>query len=335
MTWFKENKFLAGLITITALLAAVIIYIGMGAGSSLKEAQTKVEAKKASIQKKKSLNPAPTPENAKAKEESLKAVIAKANETRAKLLAFRPESLEDVPGNDFTSNLTASVARVKALYTETKAIPSGFNLGFKQYAGKLPKQEATGILTYQLGAMEYLLTQLSESGGKKVVNLYREELPPEKGELWPNDPKYRPAFKRPSKPKIGAVRPPAFPRDKLPGIAHQMPIELTFRAPEPVVREFFTRLANSDQYFFETRFARVVNPAPIPSAGKQASNDKPASDFGDGPIVIEGADEPAEDEKPAAAVKILEKISGGEELIIHFRADLLLFLEEKTLPELK
>jgi hypothetical protein len=45
-------------------------------------------------------------------------------------------------------------------------------------------------------------------------------------------------------------------------------------------------------------------------------------------------DEPAEDE-PVESVKILDKVSGGEELIVYLRADLLLFIEEENLPELK
>lgn len=334
MTWFKENKFLAGLLTLTVLLAAVIIYFGLQAGSTLTETLAKVEAKEANVQQKKSLNPAPNPDYAKAKEESVKAVIAKASEAREKLLAFRPETMENVPGKDFSTNLTATVDRVKSLYPGEKALPSGFNLGFRLYSGSLPPAEATGVLTYQLGAMEYLLTTLADAGVKEIENLHREKLPPENGEKWPNEPGARPSFGPPKRMAPGAPRPPSFESDNLPPIAHRMPVELTFRAPEAVARDFFTRIANSDQYFFETRLARVENPSPIPSAGKKAAAAKPKSDFGGGPIVIEG-EEPAEEEKPVESVKILDKVSGGDELIIYFRADLLLFIEEKTLPELK
>ncbi len=332
MTWFKENKFLAGLLTITVLLAALIIFFGLKAGSSLEEVQAQIASKEASLKKDKSLNPFPTPDNAKAKEESLKAVIAKANETRGKLLAFRPEKMENVPGKDFSANLTSTVDRVKDLFPQDKALPSGFNLGFEKYSGSLPPEEATGILTYQLGAMEYLLTQLAECGVKEVENLYREKVPAESGDKWPGEPGAKRA-PRPKPAPRGAPRPPKFKSDSLPSVAHRMPVELSFRAPEPAVREFLTRIANSDQYFFETRIARVLNPSQIPSAGKAASAAKPTSDFGDGPIVIEG-DEPSEDE-PVESVKILDKVSGGDELVVFLRADLLLFIEEKTLPELK
>jgi hypothetical protein len=98
------------------------------------------------------------------------------------------------------------------------------------------------------------------------------------------------------------------------------------------VREFLKRICNSDQYFYEIRLARVLNPASIPSAGKAASTEKKSEGaFGDVEIV---GDEPAEDE-PVESVKILDKVSGGEELIVYLRADLLLFIEEENLPELK
>jgi hypothetical protein len=112
-----------------------------------------------------------------------------------------------------------------------------------------------------------------------------------------------------------------------------MPVELTFKAPEPVVREFFNRIGNSEEYFFETRIARVLNPASIPSAGKGAASEGESSGGAFGNIEIVG-EEPAEDEA-VESVKILDKVSGGEMLTVYLRADLLLFIEEENLPELK
>ena len=46
MSWFKENKFLGGLLVVTVLLAAIIISFGMKAGTSLEEVQQQVTGKK-------------------------------------------------------------------------------------------------------------------------------------------------------------------------------------------------------------------------------------------------------------------------------------------------
>ena len=52
-----------------------------------------------------------------------------------------------------------------------------------------------------------------------------------------------------------------------------------------------------------------------------------------GAIEIEG--EETAEEEPVESVKVLDKVSGGEELTVYLRADLLLFIEEENLPELK
>lgn len=337
MSWFKENKFLGGLLVVTILLATIIIFFGMKAGTSLEEVQQQVATKEAALKKDLSLNPYPTAQNAKDKEASLKAVLAKATEAREKLLAFRPEKMENISGKDFATKLTDSVARVSELFPGEKAIPSGFYLGFKKYRGSQPKAEATGVLSYQLDAMEYLLTQASEAGVKQIENLVRESLPQEDGYGWPgtkNAKRQSRASGRAKRPAPGAVRPPKF--EKLPTVAHRMPVEFTFKAPEPVLREFFKRIGNSDEYFFETRIARVLNPASIPSAGKAASSEKKSDDGGGGAfgaIEIEG--EETVEEEPVESIKVLDKVSGGEELTVYLRADLLLFVEEENLPELK
>ena len=337
MSWFKENKFLGGLLVVTILLAAIIIFLGMKAGTNLEEVQQQVTTKEAALKKDLSLNPYPTAQNAKDKEASLKVVLAKATEARERLLAFRPEKMENTSGKDFATKLTDSVTRVTELFPGEKAIPSGFYLGFKKYRGSQPKAEATGLLSYQLDGMEYLLTQASEAGVKQVENLVRESLPQEGGYGWPgtkNAKRQSRGSVRAKRPAPGAVRPPKF--EKLPTVAYRMPVEFTFKAPEPVVRDFFKRIGNSDEYFFETRIARVLNPASIPSAGKAASSEKKSGGAGAGAfgnIEIEG-EETAEDE-PVESVKVLDKVSGGEELTVYLRADLLLFIEEENLPELK
>lgn len=330
MSWFKENKFLGGLLVVTILLAAIIIFLGMKAGTNLEEVQQQVATKEAALKKDLSLNPYPTAQNAKDKEASLKVVLSKATEAREKLLAFRPEKMENISGKDFATKLIDSVTRVTELFPGEKAIPSGFYLGFKKYRDSQPKAEATGLLSYQLDGMEYLLTQASEAGVKQIENLVRESIPQEDGKGWAENKKGRSS----RTPKRGGFKAPKF--DDLPTVARRMPVEFTFKAPEPVVRDFFTRIGNSDEYFFETRIARVLNPASIPSAGKAASSEKKSDDGGGGAfgaIEIEG--EETAEEEPVESSKVLDKVSGGEELIVYLRADLLLFVEEENLPELK
>lgn len=345
MTWFKENKFLAGLISITALIGALLIFFGLKSSSSLEEVQAEISDKQSKLEKMKNLDPYPTIESAKEKEANLVAVLKQANEAREQLLAFRPETMENVSGKAFSENLTTTVSKVKELFPDEDGLPKNFNLGFESYSGATPKEESTGVLTYQLGAMEFIFQELAAAGVTDVQNLYRKKLPAENGEDWPDAVGAKKGGSNASRGRSNRGNRGSNARNRgrgqkasgvvLPPVAHRLPFELVFRSPEGPARTFLASLANSDKYFIETRVARVKNPAPIPTAGKSASTakPKPKNEFEIEDIVVEG-EEPAAD---AAAVseQILNKVSGGDELVIYLRADLLLFIAEQKFPELK
>ncbi len=352
MTWFKENKFLAGLLVITLLLAAAIIFFGLGQGDKLEEKLEEVAQKENSLEEMKNLNPYPTPENAAAKRSSLKAVVAKGKEAQEKVMAFRPESLETISINEFTTALTEKVAAIRELFPENKALPAQFNLGFKAYSGSPPDEKATGILNYQLEATDWLFKELAAAGVNQLVNFHRAELPIEKGEDWPNAAPGkgkanrggragRPRKQTARPPRGGragrgargkSARKPAAPEEILPEIAHRMPIELTVRGKETALRKFLESVANSDKYFYQTRIARVVNPASIPErkgSSTAAAGGDDAAAFGD------IAAEPAEGDAAAPAIKVLERVSGSDDIVLYLRADLLLFMEGQSFPEFK
>lgn len=354
----KENKFLVGLGVITAVGAGGLIFWGLGQGSELETLQNDINTKKSALADAQNLNPFPTRENATAKAESIEAVLAQAKDARAKLLAFNPESLDNISGSEFSQKLKTSVAKVVALFPGEKAIPKNFNLGFEDYAEKLPPEESTGHLAFQLEAMEYLLTQYAEAGGEEVINIHRHKIPLEEGKAWPK-PSTKVTFKRvttrDAKGRRKTERVPVPPE-----VARRFPVEFTFKASEAVTRDFITRIANSDKFFFDTHFGRVVNPAPIPSGGKEA-REAGASGAGEGGIVVEegnsgivveedgGGDivvegdnpaptpapapAPALPDRPAKSEEILKKVSGNEDLEVFLKLDLLLFIEEIDFPK--
>lgn len=337
MSWFKENQFIAGLVTITVLVAAALVFLGLKSGDKLEEVQGTINEKTALLQRDKNLDPFPTPENAEAKKKALAEVIKRATEVQEKLKSISPSELENIPGKDFSEKLVKTVDQVKAKF-QGRALPDRFSLGFEEYTGSLPKEEATGALSYQLSAFEYIFEQLADAGVSEVRNLYREKLPPEMGEPWPNEQGKRGAGNKRQSRSPNAARGGRAPRgapagpiaptfEALPEVANRMPFELTFRATEKVAREVVDRLGNSDEHFVQMRMVRVVNPTPIPSAGKKAEKKEDVpSDFGDFNLPSDDAE---------ATGDLLEKVSGGEELVIFIRADLLLFLDGMDFPELK
>lgn len=332
----KENKFLIGLGAATALVSGGLIFMGLSASSKLEETQAEIDTKQSSLKRMQQLDPYPTPENAEAKEASLVDVIEAAEKAREELLEFNPEDMIDIPASEFSEQLKASVSRIEGLFPGEDALPKEFTLGFKEYANYLPPEEATGEMAYQLGAMEYLFTELAAAGATEVLNLHRAKLPMEDGKDWDgNDPGSSGRSgraPRPRSPRPGPGSRGRQPAEVLPKIAHRMPVEVTFRASEAATRDFLTRLGNSDEYFFQTRLARVENPAPIPSgegdSDSTASNEPAGVVFDDDP-----ADAPAG--QPVESKPILEQVSGDEDLNVFLRLDLLVFLESETFPKIK
>lgn len=334
MTWFKENKFLGGLIVVTGLLAALIIYLGLQFSSSLEETLQEVEAAEKKDKDNRTLDPFPTPENAEAKKDSLKVLLEDARKMQEIVLAYRPESVENIPLTEFSAGLSKSVEEIKGLFDDENALPERFNLGFETYAGGPPKENATGVLNYQREAFDWMFRELNTAGIKRVVNLHREKLPAESGVDW-NDDVAMKTFNNPrgsrakARPKKGSSRGRRAPKPEvLPEIAHRMPFELTFQGPEAAVRRFLENVANSDKYFVEARIARIKNEAPVPEKKKaKATKSDDSAAFGP----IEG-DEPEGD---APASQILDRVSGGENLTVFLRAEVLLFKDGQKFPELK
>jgi len=335
MTWFKENKFLGGLIVVTGLLAAVIIYMGLQFSSSLEETLEEVATAEAKDRKWRNLDPFPTPTSAEAKKDSLKTLLTDAKATQEVILAFRPESVDNIPLTEFSAGLEKSVAEIRELFDGQNALPERFNLGFETYASSPPKESATGVLNYQRGALDWLFRELDAAGIKQVVNLHREKLPAESGVDW-NDERAMKQFANANRSRTSSSKDRksrgrrTAKAEVLPEVAHRMPFEITFKGPEPTVRKFLSSVANSDQYFIEARVARVKNEAPIPEKPRGAAEKKEGDDSAAfGPI--EG-DEP---EEGAPSSQILNRISGGEDLTVFLRAEILLFKDSAKFAEVK
>ena len=330
MTWFKENKFLGGLIVITVILAGVIISLGMKLQETLDEKISEVETEENALKEMKGLNPYPTPESAKAKTDSLKALVADANKMQAQFLTFKPESTAPIPVNEFSALLKDTDARVRELFEGKITLPEAFYLGFEDYKSELPRPEATGELAYELRAIEWLMGQLAAANATDVGGIVRHEIPSEKGESWGGSATPARGGRTSRGRNTAARRGPSLPR-----IANRMPIELLFRGPESALRDVLTAMADSDQYFFDLRIARIKNESPIPTKPRgavAASGDAPKSDEGFGNLDGGGAEEEA---PVAARTKILDRIAGGDDITAYLRADLLLFSDAQQFPATK
>lgn len=336
MNWFKENKFLGGLLVVNVIIAAIIIFLGMKTGSSKEEKLAEVKQHLSDKSGAKKLNPYPTPENVKAKKENLKVMIAKAEAARSKIVAFRPESIEKISVSSFADRLKNADASVRALFENNNVkLSEDAYLGFESYKGQAPIESATGVLAYELAAIEWLFSEIGQSGITAVSNFSRDELAVEKAASVASKSRKKKTSSKKSKGKRSSKDSSG---PALVTIAEKLPMSLTFKGPESSVREALQRIANSDKFFFETRVPRVKNPALVPSSSgvpvkKSVQASAPAaSDDGFGAVE---SDVPASSADSSASQQILHRVAGGEDVSVFLKLDLLLFSEEQTFPEIK
>ncbi|KAB2639150.1 MAG: hypothetical protein DVB25_06205 [Verrucomicrobia bacterium] len=252
MSWIKDNKFAAILGGATLLGAIVLIYIGMiyhGRYATALENYLGAAEDVGGFEK---IPLYPSLANRAGKTKAL-------NEYRTAIAAmegaydkFRPKELKNVTPQSFTDHAkTANEEVVKAFEAAGAKLPEvaeGFFLGFETYTKGLAREEATGLLDYQLGATKELLLALAKATPSRLQNLYRPKFPEEDGEKWQanaND------------------------------AARSFPLELTFRGPERSLREFLSTIVKSPNYFFVVRTVRIMNEKSSAPNAKDAKFEAP------------------------------------------------------------
>lgn len=176
MNWFKENKFLAGLVILTLVGVAVFGFLMISAKSRFAEEQQRYEEQSAELTRLQNSAPYPNADNLK-KMEALRADHFTAITTLQKDLAAAELPLKPMSPEQFKDALDNSVKRVvtKAVEVGTK-LPDKFYMAMDRYERDVPKPEAAAPLGRQLAAMELAVMQLLENRVAEVSELKREPL---------------------------------------------------------------------------------------------------------------------------------------------------------------
>jgi len=263
MSWIKDNKFSAILGGLTLLVAIVLLYIGLLYHGRYTKALDNYTAAADDVGVFEKTPLYPSLENRAGKTKALNEYRAAIGNLATAFDKFRPKPLQNIAPQSFTDHAKSAQEEVVKAFEAADAklpeVPDGFLLGFEPYTKELPREEATGLLDYQLGATKELLLSLAKAGASQLQNLYRPKSPEEDGEKWPGSPT---------------------------DAARSFPIELTFRGPEHSLRDFLSSIVKSPNYFFVVRSLRIMNeksaapnakdakfeapPAPAGAAGKAA-----------------------------------------------------------------
>lgn len=342
MNWFKENKFLGGLLVVTLILSGLIIFLGLQVSGNVDETLAEVEQHKSDKQAARQLNPFPSAENVEEKLNNVKKMVAQAESAQSKFLAFRPKSIDNIAVGSFADRLKNADANVRAVFEENNVrLSEKSYLGFEEYKGKAPIESVTGILAYEVGAIESLFIELAKAGITEVQNFRRDKLAEETAAPEPTGRRSR----RPARGSRNRAKQSAGIE-----IAKKLPMSLTIEGSEKSIRAALEAIANSDEYFFEARVGRIQNPAAVPNSSGVAVKKKAVAspvvaddsgfgvvDSGFGAIAGDDADDAgvAIEEVATVSEKILHRVAGGQNVSVFLKLDLLLFSDEKIFPAIK
>lgn len=329
MKWIKQNSFLSGLVAITVAGALLLWLLGTKSSGRYEKAKADYEQALADTLRYETLDLYPKPEHLENKKIAIQSYRDEAEELQKAFGRFRPESLENISIQAFSTAVKAANSETRLAFGEDIQIPEEYFCGFEVYRAGSPPGDATGILNYQLGALKQLMLRLAEVKASGLINIHRPLLPEEKREAFA--------------PEKGQV-------------ARKLPLEIVFTGTEDSVRDFLSSVVNDKEYFMVVRSWRIVNKKKIPPRKTDATFDDraPRNDrvggaadnqpnFGDLFNNDENVEGDAEFEAlpeqpdalalpPGGSGRILSQVLGQEELEVFVRLDLLLFLEAQELP---
>lgn len=334
---FQDNKFPILLGAVTVVVTGGLVFWSVKSGGKYDAAKSDYDSASGTIDRLMRTDIEPTEDNLLGKKQAVEAYAESIGELQKAFDSRRRPTLENIEPSAYTDELLAARKRVLAEFEKAGTeLPEAFFLGHGRFSDTLPQRKNTGVLSFQLGAFEDLLTRLAQSGVSALNNLYWAGIP---------------------EPKEGSAV-----------IAH--PLELTFTGTEDSMRRFLSALDDTKDHYYVVRSMRVKNERDSAPNANDARFERvtttppagnPADPFGSGGFVFPEEDEtpaPAEDgeapapgegegdlgEAPAPAApepepvapapaeptdsgEILKQVLGTEKIQVFVRIDVLQFLE--------
>jgi hypothetical protein len=355
MSWIQENKFVAGLTGVTAVLGGAILFFGVSQRGNYNKKLEKFEELKGQYASLEKLKPYPSAKNLRKREHGIDDYETTISEVRDLVESFSPEKLESLSPEQFKDIRVKLVDDLSQKCSDSKTkYPDDCLFGFERYATSSVKAKATPKLGYELKAIHWLISKLAESKADAILNIRRAELPEEHGAVSDVRAMPRRGGRSQGRKRVASQE----GRD----VYELMPMELTFTANEDSVRQFLMEMVNSKEYYYAIRGLRIRNEKQIAPNQKDANfpvESTAGSDDSFGSLEgllndsalgdEEMKDESEEDSKKADATEeeavkeeespstsaipdgelILKQVLGGEKLNVHIRFDIVL-IERKS-----
>jgi len=340
MSWIQENKFTAALAGVTAVGSIALISLSMGKGDDIASAQMKLNKALRNEKSIQSAQPFPNRENLEKKQSTVNDYEKGARDLQRQFAAYRPKAkdVEDFAPDKFSAIVSSYRNRLNEKFKKNGVeLPDQCVYGFEAYANKFPRSEATGELSYQIKAMEWLFTELASNKPEALLNVVRAKFDLESAPV-----------KSTSGQGGAALNEPVY---------YAMPLELSFRSDEKSLSKFLAEIANTDKYPFVIRSLHIQNERMTPPTEGDAQFEKAAkvdavddifgfapnfATEGDSGVAAEGLDRKvAEAALPVVDMprvgddnddaRLLKPVLGSEKVNVFLKLDLILLNQSAVL----
>lgn len=180
MSWFQENKFLAGFLIVTAVGAGALGFLAMSAQSKFAESEERYDQLAGDLSRLQGQAPFPSDPNVRKMDELRKAheaaiVALQADLSKAEI------PVEPISPGGFQDLLKASVDEVRGKAAANGVeLPPTFYLGYAKYESSPPKDAAAAPLARMLKSVKIAVLQLIQERVASITSVDPEPLPEEK-----------------------------------------------------------------------------------------------------------------------------------------------------------
>lgn len=242
MNWIKTNTFLAGLIGVVVLGAAVFGYLIVSGKGRADAARVKIEKVTRSYQSSSRLDEVPVEAVLELKEETVKNLELETEKLRSAMIAKYGAKGEGRDASTFGQRVEARYTELRALWEAEGSkmkVPDNFFLGFEKYRTSIQAQPtAVAELDRQLAGLSWVVEMAVDGGIDEILKFDRQLVEGEEG-----------ATTKPDNNDNNDVVSPL----------NRYSLEASFRGNESEIRTLLNTIVSSDSHLFGVRYVRLRN----------------------------------------------------------------------------
>lgn len=186
MNWFAENKIFSSLLAIIVMGILGLGYLTFAESGKYTEAVTAYQSGMDKLTELRSRVPFRNADNFKKKQEQVASYKQLTDSLHADLIQ-KQGTITAIDPSAFQGRLRESVSKtIEHANQRGVKLPPKFYLGFETYENQLPRNDITGLLSWQLTAVEAVVNRLIDLKVTEITQpIFRSPLP---GELNPEPP---------------------------------------------------------------------------------------------------------------------------------------------------